>query len=277
MVALGNVGIVAGKRRDAGKLVGDVVSFACAGIDPKIHVIPHVQAMARIQPWHVRSLSGDWGFDHPHCFHWHAKDERNCIITYRELWDRGVGESEVGRRITDAEAQDFKLQRLNGFVFSWDAGKLSPRSNQTQPKSITQMIAEALGPRIPKPFPADSSPGVRLIRARLMSQVIEAGTWVISDACPKLIESIPSMIRDPDKTEEMLKIDWNEATVGDDPVDSAAMGLQWMIGSAVKPDAVKLEEQIQSIRERFAARVSPETPGTDWFQQFGGKAATNKK
>ena len=249
--------------------------------DPKIQVIPHAEAMARIQPWHVRSLSGDWGFDHPHCFHWHSKDERNWVITYSELWDRGVGEAEVGRRITEREAQFFKLAKLNGFTFSWDAlGKMSPRSQRSQPKTIGQLISEALGPRIPKPHPNDSSPGVRLIRARLMSQVIEAGTWLISDACPKLIEAIPSMIRDPDHPEEMLKIDWNEATIGDDPVDSAGMGLQWMIGTSVKPDAVKLEERIQGVREQFLARshkVQPPKPGTNWFAQFGGSAAKSKK
>jgi len=245
--------------------------------DPKIHVIRHAEAMARIQPWHTRSLSGDWGDKHPHCFHWHAKDERNCIITYRELWDRLTTEAEVGRRITAAEAQDFKLARLNGFVFSWDAGRLSPNALRGQPKSITQMLSETLGPRIPKPFPADSSPGVRLIRARLMSQVLYAGTWLISDACPKLVEAIPAMINDETKPEEMLKVDWNEASVGDDPVDSAGMGLQWMIGSTVKPDTVKLEEQIQAVRQQFAARIQPAKPGENWFNQFGGKAAKSKK
>lgn len=245
--------------------------------DPKVHVIPDAEAMARIQPWHTRSLSGDWGDKHPHSFHWHAKDERNCVITYRELWDRLVTETEVGRRITAAEAQDFKLRKLNGFVFSWDAGRLSPNCLREQPKSIVQMLSDALGPAIPKPFPADSSPGVRLIRARLMSQVLHARTWLISDACPKLIEAIPSMINDEKKPEEMLKVDWNEATIGDDPVDSAGMGLQWMIGSTVKPDAVKLEEQFQSIRQQFAARAEPEKPGVDPFAKYGGAMSKGKK
>ena len=245
--------------------------------DPKVHVIPHAEAMARIQPWWTRALSGDWGDEHPHCFHWHAKDERNCVITYRELWDRHTTEHEAGKRITLAEAQDFKLAALNGFVFSWDAGKLSPNALREEPKSIVQMLSEALGPRIPKPFPAASTPGVRLLRARLISQVLRARTWLISDACPKLIESLPSMIRNPDKPEEMLKVDHNEATIGDDPVDSAGMGLQWMIGTTEKPDAVKLEERLQAVRQQFASRVEAEKPGEDWFSQFGGQAAKSKK
>ena len=240
--------------------------------DKNIHVIPHAEAMARIQAWHVRSLSGDWGFDHPHCFHWHAKDERNCVITYDELWDRRIEEPEVGRRITEKEAEYFKLAKLNGFAFAWDAGKLSPRSSQHQPKSIEKMIREALGPRIPAPHPNDSTPGVKLIRARLMSQVIEAGTWLISDRCAKLIAAIPEMMRDEKNSEEMAKMDWNESQIGDDPIDAAGMGLQWMIGTSTKPREVELEERLQAVRQKFAARAEAVKPNsTDPFMRFGGK------
>lgn len=256
--------------------------------NPKIHVIPHREAMARIQPHHYRSLSGDWGYDHPHCFHWLAKDERNFVITYRELWDRFVHEKEVGKRITLAEAQDFRLAPLRGFVFSWDAGRMSPRSEKGQPKSIQTLLCEGLGPRIPKPHPADSKSGVRLIRARLMSQALghpgdpernispQPPVWLISDACPKLIEAMPQMIKEEDHPEEMAKVDYNEAQIGDDPVDSAGMGLQWMIGSVVKPNAVKLEEQIQAVRQRFAARAEPAKPGENWFNRFGGVPAKKR-
>jgi hypothetical protein len=254
----------------------------------KIHVIAHAEAMARIREFHQRALSGDWGFDHPHSFHWHAKDETNTVITYRELWDRGIGESEVGRRITAAEAEDSKLAPLKSFVFSWDAGKLSPRSSKKQPRSINQLVSDALGPRIPKPHPCDSSPGVRLIRARLMSQLIgypgdpernipaQPPKWFISERCPKLIAALPEMMRDPEHTEEMLKMDHSDAQIGDDPVDSAGMGLQWMVGSVSKPDAVKLEEQFHAIRQKFVQRQVEAKLGEDWFQKFGGQKAQKR-
>lgn len=241
-----------------------------------IHVIPHAEAMARIQNFWKRSLSGDWGFTHPHAFHWHAKNENNFVITHDELWDRGVGETEVAKRITECEAQYFKYAPLSSFVFSWDAGKLSPRSSRDQPKSIERMISEKLGPRIPKPHPCDSRPGVRLIRARLMSQVIEARTWLISDRCTKLIAAIPEMIRDEQNPEEMLKVDYNETQLGDDTVDSVGTGLQWMIGTVQKPDLVKLEEQMQEVRRKFAKRLEPAKPGEDWFKKYGGSAAKSR-
>lgn len=254
----------------------------------KIHVLPHAEAMARIQSHWYRALSGDWGYDHPHAFHWHAKDERNQVITFSELWDREIHETEVGRRITRREAEFFKLAPLRAFVFVWDSGKLSPRSSKEQPKSIEKLLCEGLGPKIPRPFPADSRPGVRLIRARLMSQALghpgdpelgippQAPVWFISDACPRLIEALPQMMRDEDHPEEMAKMDRDAAQIGDDPVDSAGAALQWMIGTTIKPDKVKLEEKMQEVRQRFAARSEPARPGVDWFAKYGGKQAKKR-
>jgi hypothetical protein len=253
---------------------GDVVLYSQGGevytgqyfpyFSPKIHVIPHAEALARIRPFFYRTISGDWGYDHPHCFHWHAKDERNVVVTFDELWDRQIHETEVGRRITACESQYHQFAPLRAFVFVWDAGKLSPRAQKDQPKSIDQLLQEGLGPRIPRPFPADSSPGTRLIRARLMSQALgypadperklqaQAPVWFISNRCSKLIESIPLMIRDTDhsKPEEMAKKDWTEAEIGDDPVDSAGAGLQWMIGSSHKPREVELEERLHNSKQK---------------------------
>jgi Terminase large subunit, T4likevirus-type, N-terminal len=239
--------------------------------DPKRHVITKDEATRRIQKWYTRSLSGDWGYGHPHCIHWHAKDEAGNIITHKELWGVGVGEAEVGRNITLAEAEFHRLTRLDGFAYSWDAGKLSDRSEVGQPKSITQMLSEALGPGIPRPHPCDSKPGVRIIRGRLMSQLLEAGMWQISDACPKLIESLPTMIRVEDKLEEMMKLDHDEATIGDDPVDSAGVGLQWMTRNSVKTRDILLEERLQSVRKGFAGKGEDVLPGADPFATFGGQ------
>lgn len=256
--------------------------------NPKIHVIPHAEAMARIQSHWIRGLSGDWGYEHPHCFHWHTKDERNQVITFGEIWGRYVHETEVGKQITRFEAQFHRLRALGGFVFSWDAGKLSPRSDKGQPKSIQTLLCEGLGPKIPKPHPADSKPGVRLIRARLVSNALgspgdpehniapQPPIWFISDACPKLIECIPEMIRDENNPEEMAKVDYNEAQIGDDPIDSAGTGLQWLIGTTMKPDRVKLDEQIAAVRQRFAKRVEPATPGKSWFTKFRGTPAKTR-
>src|SRR6185437_6297240 len=118
------------------------------------------------------------------------------------------------------------------------------------PKSIVQMLNDALGPGVPKAFPADASPGSRISGWRLMSQLLDSGQWQIADDCPKLIECIPTLMRDPKNTEDVLKVDFDEKGVGDDPADSVRMGLQFMLGRAKKP-----AEEV--IRERALAITDP--------------------
>jgi hypothetical protein len=61
-----------------------------------------------------------------------------------------------------------------------------------------------------------------------------------------LIECIPTLVRDMARnTEDVLKIDYSENYIGDDPADCARYGLHHMMRRAVKPDQVKLEERVQ--------------------------------
>ena len=218
--------------------------------DKTKHVISHEEAMARIRPWHKRWLSGDWGYDHPHSAYKHSIDESGRVLTYWESWGREVSEIEVGKRITQACLGE----KMIAFPLSWDAGKQSPRSPRQAPKSHVQLINDALGAGIPKAFPADSSPGTRISGARLMSQMLDTGYWQISEKCVHLIECLPSLIRDPKNTEDVMKVDYPENNIGDDPYDAARYGLQFMCGSSKKP-------QIEVIKER-AATI---TDGTERF------------
>ena len=204
--------------------------------EPHQHVISAEEARQRIKPWHRRWISGDWGHNHPHAIHWHTQDEHGAVLTYDELWDRLVDETQLGKRIGAREARYSHLRPLEGFAFSWDAGKLSPRAAQKLPKSIMQLVGDALPASVPKPYPADSSPGTRVSGWRLMGQLLDSDMWTISQACPRLIESIPLLIQDEDNPEDVLKVDWEaNATIGDDPADSARMGLQHMVQMATVP------------------------------------------
>lgn len=217
------------------------------------HVIPAAEAIKSIKSWHRRWISGDWGFEHPACYLWHAKDEHNRVITYREMWDRRIGETEWGKKLTNASSGE----RLQSFPFSWDAGRLSPRSLPKYPRSIVQLLSDSLGSTMPKPHPADSSPGSRISGFRLMSQLLDADTWHISDACPKLIECLPTLIRDPDDPENVLKVDYAAGdTIGDDPADAARMGLQHEFGTVVVPLPVAVERKIADYAQKIGREVS---------------------
>lgn len=233
------------------------------------HVISRAEAQDRIKPWHSFWLWGDWGYDHPHCVHLSVIDERNHVITFRELWGREIGETELGKRITEICAG----RKIKSFPFSWDAGKLSPRSMPNVPKSMMQLVADGMGPGMTKPHPADSRAGTRVSGARLMSQLLDSDMWqIVREDCPKLIECIPTLIRDPENSEDVLKVDWIENGIGDDPYDSARMGLQEMLGGVVKPARVVLEEKLQAVRQGWVPEVKIAKPGeVDFFSRFGGK------
>lgn len=253
----------------------------------------HVQAAAEVQrtlqPWWRFFISGDWGFDHPHAVYFHAVDENRHVYTFDELWGREVGEKELAQRINDRvlywttmfARQRAELERkpqplFRYFVFSFDAGKLSPRSLKAAPKSILQLMTDELHSDVPRPFPNDSAPGTRVSRARLTSQLLENNYWTISDRCEKLIGQIPTLVRDPDNTEDVLKVDFPENKVGDDAYDGASMGLQYEFGATpVKPMAVERKELLESfderiervrrLREAVGARIVPEGIGRSAF------------
>lgn len=212
------------------------------------HVLSVEDCKAQIKPWHKKWVSLDWGYDHPLTAHWHAQDEKGRVITYREHWKRGQNEQDLGRELGKLSV----AEKLIAFPISWDAGKLSPRAMKDLPKSIMQMIADALPRDFPRPFPADSSPGTRTSGARLLSQLLDADMWHISEDCPRLIECLPSLVRDPKNTEDVLKVDYSTNQIGDDPYDCARMGLQYMLGSSRRPQAEIIAEQARSIDDPVA-------------------------
>jgi hypothetical protein len=246
------------------------------------HVISRQEARERVKPWHTKWASGDWGFEHPFCILWHAIDEYNRIVTYRELWGREMHETKLGQTIGALSGGD----KLVSFPFSWDAGKLSSRSAPTFPKSINQMISDALPSGHPKPHPADSSPGSRIARARLTSSVLDTEIegvpqWQISEDCEKLIECMPSLLRDSKNPEDVLKVDYSENYIGDDAYDAAAIGLQYKLRNTVKPREAEISERLMKIddpthrqieymrlQEEYHRQRRPETMHGDWRRRL---------
>lgn len=214
------------------------------------HVRPHTDVLAMLKPWFSYWLSGDWGYDHPHAVYLNAKDDQDRVITFGEIWGRKVGETDLAKAI-NAMCAEHKV-KFKRFTFSWDAGKLSPRANPKFPKSIGQLISDALDEGIPKPHPADSSPGSRVARGRLTSMVLNDGEVIISDQCKHLIECLPSLVRDPDNTEDVLGIDFTENGIGDDPYDGWSMGLQEMLHIPHVPHEVQRERLLATYDDRIA-------------------------
>ena len=81
---------------------------------------------------------------------------------------------------------------------------------------------------------------------------MDADMWHISEDCKHLIECLPTLVRDPKNTEDVMKVDYSENQIGDDPYDCARMGLQYMLGTSCKPYEEIIQEQAQAIADPVA-------------------------
>ena len=242
--------------------------------DQSRHVWTRAHVHSYLKSWHKRWISMDWGVDHPAVTYKHSIDENGHVLTYGEDWGRGRTEKQLAADIATLVGNE----TMSAFPSSWDAGKLSKNSTHEHPRSIRQMLNEYRGKNVPISFPADATAGSRISGARLLYQMLDSGMWHISEDCPRLIECLPTLLKDPKNPEDVLKVDWVENEIGDDPYDAARMGLQYMCGATLKPENVLFEEKVQAVRTMFigSGKIEKEKPGVDWFSQFGGQVAASR-
>jgi hypothetical protein len=193
-----------------------------------------------MKPWWPRWISIDWGFAHNLAVYWHTStppDEngRRVVITYRE-WvtnnqaPRAVG-SEIARLSRDSEEN---LENVDAIYISPDT-----QQKRTDEDTILVQITQALraGGLQVTPELADND---RVGGWMLMYQLLDAGEWVVSTDCPHAIRAIPTLTRDPDFPEDILKME----SVSDDAGDSLRYGLKTRLKNWKRP--APLEERILS-------------------------------
>ena len=101
-----------------------------------------------------------------------------------------------------------------------DAIYLSPDAfaNRTGEASIAEQMGDVfVSAGLPRPVPADDD---RVGGWMLMYQMLASGEWHLTDNCFELIRTLPSLVRDPVRVEDIEKCD------GDDPADAARYGLK---------------------------------------------------
>ena len=194
----------------------------------------------KLERWHTRWISMDWGYKHPASVYWHAINENKVVTTYREIHGDMIGERELARRIVEENAGE----KVEAIFLSPDA--FAKRTSQNT-------IAEEMGDELrkeglPFPTPADNN---RIGGARLCHSMLKGGFAFISTACPMLIDCLPSLIHDDKNVEDVLKVDAAPGTLGDDPYDAWRYGLLSMLGAK----AVPFEEKVK----RFAAEIDDPT------------------
>ncbi len=192
----------------------------------------------RLEPWWPRWISIDWGFQHPSAVYWHCaipaavesrklKAERESstletfssfnfqpstlnsrIVTYREFVQNGLSPRMLAQGIAERSGRE----NISEVFLSPDAF-----AHRTAEASIAEQLGDVLTANgLPRPAPADDD---RIGGWQFMYQLLESNAWVITENCTKLIECMPTLVRDTARMEDIRKMD------GDDPADSARYGL----------------------------------------------------
>ena len=212
----------------------------------------HVTRAEKIEfkPWHPRWISIDWGFEHPSAAYWHMSAPRETvsagaehaapgdeswrkfgdtaaaavadrhpqIVTYREFVTRRTPPRELAREIVRRNVMSGPeggeaAERIEAIYLSPDAF-----ARRTDEASIAEQMGDIfVAAGLPRPTPADDD---RIGGWMLMYQMLESCEWLLTDNCIELIRTLPNLVRDQARIEDIEKMD------GDDPADAARYGLK---------------------------------------------------
>ncbi len=186
-----------------------------------------------LNSWDTRWASIDWGFAHSAACYWHGQPSDELTITYKELIKQNHSPRRLAEEFIKANGDD----AIDQIYLSPDAFA-KRTSESTIAEEMGDVFIEA---GLPRPVPADND---RVGGWSLMYDLLQCNQWLISDACPRLIEVLPTMTRDnPTHPEDCLKMD------GDDEADAARYGLKSRLSITRPPLAVRVQRRIEPIED----------------------------
>ena len=184
-----------------------------------------------LEDWWPRWISIDWGYEHPSAVYWHTARPDGVIITYRELVQNHLSPKMLATAIVERGRPEEKFAE----VF------LSPDAfaHHTSDLTIADQLGEVLAEkRLPRPIPADDD---RVGGWMLIYQMLQDDRWLIADSCPRLIDCLPTLVRDPANVEDVQKM------AGDDAADSARYGLKSRLGPGRAPIEQRVSERVSAV------------------------------
>ena len=173
-------------------------------------------------------------------------------IVERSLCGAGVSLGQSGARLNLNSRQDAGATKVD---YGNDAGcekidaiYLSPDAfaRRTDEASIADQMGDVFAAAgLPRPIPADND---RVGGWMLMYQMLDAGEWLLTENCVELIRTIPNLVRDPARVEDIEKMD------GDDPADAARYGLKSRYGAG------RSWQTRAPVEQRIAERITSDDP-----------------
>jgi hypothetical protein len=153
----------------------------------------------------------------------------------------------ISRRIRDdiAEGERAERERIDAIYLSPDAF-----ARRTDEASIAEQMGDIFAAAgLPRPVPADDD---RVGGWMLMYQMLDAGEWILTENCVELIRTLPNLVRDTARIEDIAKVD------GDDTADAARYGLKSRYAARRgDPDGRRSR---MPLADRLAARVLSSDP-----------------
>ena len=175
------------------------------------------------------------------------RDNRSC--TYREYVTRRTPPRELAREIiaplaARAASGDSAREKIDAIYLSPDAF-----ARRTDEASIAEQMGDVFAAAgLPRPVPADDD---RVGGWMLMYQMLDAGEWLLTDNCIELLRTLPNLVRDPARVEDVEKMD------GDDAADAARYGLKSRYGARHSSGS---SDRRMPLADRLAARVVSADP-----------------
>ena len=173
-------------------------------------------------PYNVETwLSFDYGFSHPTAVYWHAS-YKGKIVTYAEHVRKQWLPEQHAQHMFETTSRFGR--NLSQLVVVAGPDTFSQRGDAEGRTVAEQYLAHGI---YMVKANADRISGASEMLRRLGNPDANVmHTWQIDTRCTQLIECLPNMQIDPNRPEDVLKIDADiEGFNGDDPYDSARYGL----------------------------------------------------
>lgn len=234
-------------------------------ISKDVHV---VKAFEIPKHWN-RFGAYDYGFNHPAPFGWFATDEDGNTFLYREFIKAGLRVDQYARE-------------LNGYP---DTANLYPIVGGADCWTTRSVLRD--GPEPPTVADEFRSHGILLSRAvtdriqgaaQVRSYLARRGTeqkprFYIFDTCPISFDCLSRMIHDPDRVEDVLKVDAadGDPMSGDDAYDMIRYGLMSRpyLSLPLAPNASDIQVQEQKHIEAAMNQVKRERDIKNTEQAYG--------
>lgn len=165
----------------------------------------------------------DFGFNHPAAFGYFATDEDGNVYLYREVVQAGLRVDQFAKRLLSFPDTD----RLYPIAAGLDCWTKKGIINDKTPPTISEEFQKH-GIHLQKAI-VDRIQGANQVRKYLAwdGRPNNKPKFFIFDTCPITYDCLSRMIVDPDRPEDVLKVDSTEGDPmsGDDPYDMVRYGL----------------------------------------------------